>query len=290
VTEAVSGTPDLTEDWRRAVVTQREAAKWVMAAFAGVGAAVVGVLPVAGVGEIDTFWAAALAIAGGLLAVAGVAVGVWATSNVLTPQVTTLPIVASMPAVVAMIEQDPGTHLGGVARTLSGFREDLGGWRRTVRELQEARGSSDVAEQRRLEALNVAQANVASRAAIGRQVVAFGRFQASSQSFRTARTVMFVGWAAVALGVGLFLTATAIGGDGDATSTTAIDAGRPVSVRLAFSEHGKAELGDRLSKVCLRQAFVRAFLLDGDWVVVTSPRTCNPVAFRWDSSFGSISL
>jgi hypothetical protein len=290
VAEAAESASDPAEDWRRAVLTQREAAKWMMAAFAGVGAAVVGVLPLAGVGEIDTFWAAALAIVGGLLAVAGVAMGVWATSNVLTPQVTTLSMVASMPAVVTMIEQDPGTHLGGVATTLSRFREDLEGWRRTARELEEARGSSDVAERQRLEALNVAQANAASRAGVGRQVVAFGRFQAASGTFRAARTVMFAGWAAVALGVGLFLTATAIGGGGESTSTAAIDAGRPVSVRLALSDHGKTELGDRLSKACLRQAFVRAFLLDGDWVVLAGPRACTPVAFRWDSSFGSISL
>jgi hypothetical protein len=290
VIEAAEETSDPTEDWRRAVATQREAAKWVMAAFAGVGAAVLGVLPIAGVGEIDTFWTAALAVLGSLVAVAGVALGVWATSTVLAPRATTLPVVAAMPTVVSMIEQDPSTHLGGVATTLDGFIEDLGGWQRTTRELDGARGPDEAAEQRRLEALVVARANLASRAAVGRQLIAFGRFQAASQTFRAARVIMFAGWAAVAFGVGLFLTATVIGGAEETSSTAAIDAGRPVSVRLALSEQGRNELGDRLSKPCLQQTFVRAFLLDGDWVVVASPRNCDSIAFRWDSSFGTISL
>jgi hypothetical protein len=286
----VSGAPqEPGEDWRHAVGTLREAAKWIIAAFAGVGAAVLGVLPVAGIAKIDSGWSIALAVAGALLALAGVALGIWATSNVLAPRVSTLRTAADLPSVVAAINQDPVTFLGGAGMTLDGFLGDLSGWQRTMQELSEARGPDEVAEQQRSEAFGIARANVESRASIAQRIVSFGHFEYLSAVFRTARTATFCGFAAIALGVGLFLAATVLSGTGDKTGAETVAAGRPALVRLQFSDAGRAELRDRLSEACLRQP-VSAYLFEGDWVVVTTGGDCRPVGFRWTPALGTVTL
>jgi hypothetical protein len=62
---AAAETADPAEDWRRAVASLREAAKWIVVAFAGVGAAVLGVLPVAGVSKLGNGLSIGLAVACG---------------------------------------------------------------------------------------------------------------------------------------------------------------------------------------------------------------------------------
>jgi hypothetical protein len=284
-TGAAGETADPVEDWRRAVTSLREAAKWIMVAFAGVGAAILGVLPVAGVSKLDTGWGVALALVGALLAVAGVAIGVWATSNVLTPHASTLKTVSARPDVAAAIEEDPATYLGPAGTALDAFVEDLSGWQRTLQDLQELRGPDADAEKLRQDALAAAKLNVENRALIARRVVAFGHFQLVRALFQRARVVMFWAFAMVALGVGLFVAATVVA-SGDSGGTAA-NLGRPASVRLAFTDEGRDQLRDRLSEACMRQP-VLAYLFDGDWVVTAQGADCRSVAFRWTSSLGTI--
>jgi hypothetical protein len=278
------------EDWRRAVGSVREAAKWIVVAFAGVGAAILGVLPVAGVSKLDTAPSIGLAVAGALLAVAGVAVGVWATSDVLTPHVSTLQTVGARRDVVAAVNGDPATYLGAAGASMDAFAEDLSGWQRTLRELQEQRGPDAHAEKLRQDALGIARLNVENRAAIARRVVAFGHFQLVRALFLRARIIIFWAFAMVALGVGLFIAGTVVasGNNGDSGGTVA-NLGYPASVRLAFSNEGRKQLGDRLSPACMRQP-VSAYLFAGDWVVTAQGAGCRPVAFRWTSALGTIRL
>jgi hypothetical protein len=278
------------EDWRRAVGSLREAAKWIVVAFAGVGAAILGVLPVVGVSKLDTAPSIGLAVAGALLAVAGVAIGVWATSDVLTPHVSTLKSVGARPDVVAAVNDDPATYLGAAGVTVDAFAEDLSGWQRTLRELREQRGPDTHAEKLRQDALGIARLNVENRAVIARQVVAFGHFQLVRALFRRARIIMFWAFAMVALGVGLFVAGTVVasGDNGDSGGTVA-NLGYPASIRLAFSDEGRKQLGDRLSAACMRQP-VPAYLFSGDWVVTAQGGGCRPVAFRWTSDLGTIRL
>ena len=289
MTEAPGNPQELTEDWRRAVGTLREAAKWVIAAFAGVGAAVLGALPVAGIAKIASGWSIALAVVGALLAVSGVALGIWTTSKVLTPRVSTLRTATGLPTVVAAINQDPATFLGGAGMTLDGFLLDLSGWQRTMQELSEASGPDHVAERQRSEAFGIARGNVESRSAIAQRIVAFAHFEYISTIFRKARVATFCGFMIVALGVGLFLAATVLGGADDKTGAGTVDAGRPALVRLQFSDAGRAELRDRLSEACLRQP-VSAYLFQDDWAVVTTGQGCQPVAFKWTSALGTVTL
>jgi hypothetical protein len=284
---AASETADPVEDWRRAVGSLRETAKWIVVAFAGVGAAILGVLPVAGVSKLDSAASIVLAVAGALLALAGVAIGVWATSDVLTPQVSTLTTVSARPDVAAAIAEDPATFLAAAGTTLGAFAEDLSGWQRTLREVQEQRGPDAYAEKMRQDALVAARLNVENRAVIARRVVAFGHFQLVRALFRRARFIMFWASAMVALGVGLFVAGTVIA-SGDNGGTVA-NLGYPASVRLAFSDEGRKQLRDRLSAACTRQP-VPAYLFADDWVVTGQGVGCRSVAFRWTSSLGTIRL
>lgn len=280
-------TTSLVEDWRRAVESLREVAKWIVVAFAGVGTAILGVLPVAGVSKLHSATGIALAVVGALLALAGVAIGVWATSDVLTPRVSTLTTVAARADVTTAIAQDPATYLGAAGATVDEFAKDLSGWQRTLRELQEQRGEDPYAESLRREAIDAAALNVENRAVIARQVVAFGHFQLVGALFRRARTIILGAFAMVALGVGLFVAGTVVdSGDSGATTATL---GYPASVRLAFSDEGRTQLHDKLSAACMRQP-VSAYLFGGDWVVITQGGSCRPVAFRWTSSLGTARL
>jgi hypothetical protein len=278
--------PGQVEDWRLAVGSMRDAAKWIVVAFAGVGAAVLGALPVAGVSKLNTTAGIVLAILGALLALAGVAIGVWATSNVLTPHVSTLRTVAARPDVAAAIAEDPATYLGAAGTTVQAFADDVSGWQRTLRELQEKRGPDAYAESLRQEALDAARLNVENRAVTARRVVAFGHFQLVRALFRRARMAIFWAFAMVALGIGLFVAGTVVdSGTGD----TVANLGYPASVRLAFTDQGRTQLQDLLSAACMRQP-VSAYLFAGDWVVTTQGIGCPSVAFRWTPSLGTIRL
>jgi hypothetical protein len=284
---AAAEAPDPVEDWRLAVGSLRDASKWIVVAFAGVGAAVLGALPVAGVSKLDTTAGIVLAVVGALLALAGVAIGVWATSNVLTPHVSTLRTVAARSDVAAAIAEDPATYLGAAGTTVHAFADDLSGWQRTLRELQEKRGPDAYAESLRQEALDAARLNVENRAVIARRVVAFGHFQLVRALFQRARITIFWAFAMVALGVGLFIAGTIVDSGGGVD--TVANLGYPASVRLAFSDEGRKQLQDRLSAACMRQP-VPAYLFAGDWVVTTQGAGCRSVAFRWTPSLGTIRL
>ncbi len=290
--DQADGTAETTgpvEDWRRAVESLREVAKWIVVAFAGVGTAILGVLPVAGVSKLHSATGIALAVVGALLALAGVAIGVWATSEVLTPRVSTLTTVAARADVATAIAQDPATYLGAAGATVDEFAKDLSGWQRTLRELQEQRGADPIAESQRREAIDAAALNVENRAVIARQVVAFGHFQLVGSLFRRARTTMLWAFAMVALGVGLFVAGTVADSSDDGNSASVANLGYPASVRLAFSDDGRKQFQDRLGAACLRQP-VPAYLFAGDWVVTTQDAGCRPVAFQWTSSLGTIML
>jgi hypothetical protein len=280
-------TADPSEDWRRAVSSLREAAKWIVVAFAGVGAAVLGALPVAGVSKLGTTASIVLAVLGAVLAVAGVAIGVWGTSDVLTPQVSTLGTAAARSDVEKAVNDDPATFLGATGTTLDAFAADLSGWRRTLRELQEQRGPDAHAEKLRLGALEVARLQVENRALIARRVVAFGHFRLVRELFLRARKIMFCAFAMVALGVGLFVAGTVVAGGG--SDSTVANLGYPASVRLVFNDAGREQLGDRLSAACMGKP-VQAYLFAGDWVVTAQGTGCRSIAFRWTSALGTIRL
>lgn len=288
---AAAEAPGQVEDWRVAVGSLRDAAKWIVVAFAGVGAAVLGALPVAGVSKLHTATGIVLAVAGGLLALAGVAIGVWATSNVLMPRVSTLKTVAARSDVADAIAEDPATYLGAGGTTVDAFADELSGWQRTLRELQEKRGPDAHAESLRPAAVDAARLNVENRAVIARQVVAFGHFQLVSALFRQARVTIFWAFAMVALGVGLFVAGTVVdsGSSGSSSSATVANLGYPASVRLVFTDQGRKQLQALLGPACTRQP-VPAYLFAGDWVVTTQGTGCRSVAFRWTQALGTIRL
>jgi hypothetical protein len=72
-----------------AVDDQRAAARWTLAAAGAVGAVLVSGGPLVAVGRVHGFAHAAIAGAGLLVALCGVALAIWQTSRVLAPRLTT---------------------------------------------------------------------------------------------------------------------------------------------------------------------------------------------------------
>ena len=67
----------------------RTAAKWMLAAAGAVGAALISGGPLVAVGQVHGLWHAFLAWLGLVVALGGVGVAIWYTSQVLVPRLTT---------------------------------------------------------------------------------------------------------------------------------------------------------------------------------------------------------
>jgi len=107
------------------VADLRSAAKWTMAAAGGVGAALIGGVPLVAAGHVHGIWRAVLVAVALVVALIGVGLAIWQTSQVLVPPITTQATL-----------REPQE-----AKQLSGFRK----WRagRRLRELTKLRTMID---------------------------------------------------------------------------------------------------------------------------------------------------
>ncbi|WP_307783730.1 hypothetical protein [Streptomyces spinoverrucosus] len=100
-----------------AVPELRAAARWMIAAFGAVGAALIGVGPLVAVGKVHGLGDALVAGAALLLALGGVSLAIWQVSRVLEPPVTTTATLAD-PAVRdlrELIDAAPEDFFGSAA-------------------------------------------------------------------------------------------------------------------------------------------------------------------------------
>lgn len=91
MTDAEARVKDEVVAWTSATTQVREVVKWIAAAFAGLGALLIGTAPLAGLPKVDPAPGIVLALAAfGLLGLGGVAYIVWRATALLTPSMLSL--------------------------------------------------------------------------------------------------------------------------------------------------------------------------------------------------------
>jgi hypothetical protein len=116
----------------------RQAARWLIAAFAGVGAALAAGIQISNLGSIEDTDRLLLAGAGAALGFAGVAVAIWHIAKVLAPQEALLRDLESSPALAARFHDEP-TFLGGCYERVTDLTSDYEKGLRAYRRAQIAR-------------------------------------------------------------------------------------------------------------------------------------------------------
>jgi hypothetical protein len=97
-----------------AVADMRATAKWIIAALAAVGAALVGGGPLTAVGRIHAFGPALVAVAGLVISLAGIGWAIWHTAEALMPLATTLAMLDTpeLATLQKQIKEDPRAFFG----------------------------------------------------------------------------------------------------------------------------------------------------------------------------------
>jgi hypothetical protein len=228
-------------------------AKWIIAAFAGVGAALIAGLQLTGLGKLD-FVEFLIAVAGLALALAAVLVAIWAVSKVLTPPEILLD---ELPEFVGDLTRKDVTLLKGQAA-------DLGTLLTRFKVMEEASRLRWEAVERKRNAGKVAAAEVAEKEAEAKDeqyesledAVAFLRHLALNQKVRKAFRDMWpwlVGTViAVAIGVVdiAYLTNQPEDTPTPAPHTTKAVGQTPVGVRLVLTPEERKILAPKLGKKC----------------------------------------
>jgi hypothetical protein len=99
----------------------RTTAKWLIAAFAAVGALLAGTAPLSNVGKLDiSSWRLWVAVGTAAVALAAVGAAIWAAARVLLPLTRTLPELARDRNVRSLLDENYEL-LDGQARTLADF-------------------------------------------------------------------------------------------------------------------------------------------------------------------------
>ncbi|WP_433796539.1 hypothetical protein [Actinoplanes sp. CA-252034] len=192
-----------------AVPDMRATAKWTVAAFGAVGAALLGAVPPAAFGKIDTVGGVLLAGSGLLLALAGVGWAIWHTADALTPPVTVLSTIEELPELKAQVDASPRSFFG----EFGGSVTELGAARR-LHAAAEANfeaalpGESDPARRSAIEqALTAARANASQALALQTRLLEFAHAWQVRAALRRAQVQAAVGAGVTVLGVVLLLGA-----------------------------------------------------------------------------------
>lgn len=192
-----------------AVPDMRATAKWTVAAFGAVGAALLGAVPAAAFGKLDTIGAVVTAGCGLVLALAGVGWAIWHTADALTPPVTVLSTIDELPELRAQIHGSPATFFG----PFGGSVTELGAQRllhATVGANLEAAlpGETDAARRRAMEqALAAARANSRQALALQTRLLEFAHAWQVRAALRRGQIQAAAGAGVTVLGVALLLGA-----------------------------------------------------------------------------------
>jgi len=191
-----------------AVDDLRAAAKWMLAAEGAVGAALISGGPLVAVGHVHGAGHALLAGAGLVVALGGVGLAIWFTSEVLSPRLTT-PETLRSPGLAGLrqvIEAEPAQFFGVVATKIDALLDhqevavDLA--RKVTAEKDPGRRQAIKRQLRR------AEANAARAAPYVRWLLALAHVWRIEADLRRSRWFTLVGGVLVVAGAVLFFIAT----------------------------------------------------------------------------------
>jgi hypothetical protein len=263
------------------VSSVRDAAKWLVTAFAAVGAALLGGIQFSELGALKD-GSLTLGIGGFLLGLAGVGLAIWWTSTVLVTRIVSVTALRTDQEAVRFLDSHPDI-VGQEYRSFDAFmnarevawRDWTAGRPANVSDLEWNQLSA--ARKSRLEHLE----QVATR------VARIWRFEKICRTFTEARGAAFVGAGMAAIGVLLFTYATQAKDQSHFAKSPSA-----VAVTYKFSSEGYQSLLEQMTKDCLPAAGA-ATLLDGwpkgsDVLIVSDPAKCPPLRLRWDESLGTL--
>ncbi len=206
---AASATPsDSLPSPLGAVDDMRSAARWTLAAAGGVGAVLISGGPLVAVGQVHGVVHALEAGAGLLVALVGVGLAIWQTSQVLIPRVTT-PTILMQPSMAgwrATIDSSPADYFGLVATSVQDLLRYQGV---AVSLARKAAQETDDGLREELEQdLRGVEDDAARAAPYVRWLLAAGHVWRIEADLRRARLATFAGAVLVVAGAVTFFIAT----------------------------------------------------------------------------------
>ncbi|WP_405771419.1 hypothetical protein [Streptomyces sp. NBC_01538] len=195
-----------------AVPELRAAARWMIASFGAVGAALVGGGPLVAVGKVHGLGEALVAGGALVVALAGVCLAVWQVSRVLVPPITTAATLntSAVRGLRELVDASPADFFGSAATSV----DDLLRHRTVAANLHRALAAETDPHRRELLRghLDRAKTNITRTDPFLRWLLAMAHVWQIRTTFHEARRWCLLSVALVATGAVAFLTAT--GGSG----------------------------------------------------------------------------
>jgi hypothetical protein len=263
-------------------------AKWLMSAFAAVGAVLVAGIQLADLRTADRGSPLALALAGVTACVVGLGLAIWSLGNVIAPRI---------PTTTGELARQAADRRSSFARLIEGSPELLQEQADSVAHLHqrlvETRRERHRADQRKLAdpgnpaaAAEFARLDAAVQdlRTVAAQLRPIGAFVAARDAFLRARRVAFVGAALVAAGVVAFAYATT---PRTASAAAPVVPPSPSAVSVHLTQQGRSLLAGTLGTACPQDFRGIALARDGEtYDVVVNDPACSTARLRLTPALG----
>jgi hypothetical protein len=182
------------EHWLKGVDRLRDVTKWLITAFAGAGAVLVGTAPLAGIGKVSGAGRIAAVVIGGLVALGSILWTIYQASRVLTPEYTTFQELEGLAPLRQLVEEEErDAFLGRWGNTLADFKARRDDEWAALYGLLELQPTTDTDRQALQPAPAEQQREIAELEAYARQLLATGTYFEVLERFKQARTHMLYG-------------------------------------------------------------------------------------------------
>jgi hypothetical protein len=196
------------------IAEMRATARWTATALGAIGVALVGGGPLAAVGKIHGIGHAVEALAGLLIAIAGLGWAIWHTTEALMPHPTTLAALDTpeFAELRAQIEADPAAFFGRFGTSAHELKAQYVLWQTAAAKTSRMLAGEHDENRKRIlaQGLADAQANAARAGARLRWLIDFMAAWRVRYELRRARVHAFAGAAVTALGAIVFVAATTV--------------------------------------------------------------------------------
>jgi hypothetical protein len=229
----------------------RETAKWIIASFAAIGAALIAGTQLSGIGSIDSNARLVLAACSAIVALGGVGWAIWEAGKVSTASTVSLGDLAEsnqLSEVRQTIDKDQALLEGhqGVGSLATSY----GSWLRRRTEAYEAYFGQPSDETLRINA-KIADQQVLTLSAIVQSVLLVASYLRLAAAFRSALRRIFLAGIIAALGIGVFVWNVSVANSGASQSViSSVDAGIPSNVVIQLTPAAAPLVDAELGKTC----------------------------------------